>query len=253
MASRRVIDFRTVRSTCSECNLSELCLPRGLHPEELKKLEKVIGRAQPLRRGESLFCAGDPLEYIYAVRSGTIKLYQDTDDGEERILGFYLPGELLGLDGIHDNRHHCSAIAMETSSLCAFHYQHLEEACDQLPGLHQQMCRLMSREIAAENQLLLMLKNKTAEERVAGFLLNLSLRHQRLGYSPTEFKLPMSREEIGNYLGLTTETVSRVISKMQRDDILNTRPHIVHIKNKARLHSLCGEWKSAANQQTSAF
>lgn len=236
--SHQIIDLHQVKASCADCNLSELCLPRGLHHEELHLMDSVSQRSRTLHRGDFVFESGDPFKAIYAVRSGIIKLYQDTDHGEERILGFYLPGELLGLDAIHSGRHACSALAIETSSTCSFPYDRLDEACSRIRGLHQQMCHLMSREIAAENEHLLMLKNKTAEERIAGFLINLSSRYQRLGYSGTEFKLPMSREEIGNYLGLTTETVSRLLSKMQRDDIVESSRRFIIIKNLVHLQKL---------------
>ncbi|MDZ7737092.1 MAG: fumarate/nitrate reduction transcriptional regulator Fnr [Gammaproteobacteria bacterium] len=236
--SHQIIDLHQVKASCADCNLSELCLPRGLHHEELVLLDSVSQRSRTLHRSDFVFESGDPFKAIYAVRSGIIKLYQDSDHGEERILGFYLPGELLGLDAIHSGRHTCSALAIETSSICSFPYDQLEEACFRIRGLHHQMCQLMSREISAENEHLLMLKNKTAEERIAGFLVNLSSRFQRLGYSGTDFKLPMSREEIGNYLGLTTETVSRLLSKMQRDEIIESSRRFISIKNLAYLQQV---------------
>jgi len=239
--SHQIIDLHQVKASCSECNLSELCLPRGLHHEELVLLDSVSQRSRTLHRSDFVFESGDPFKAIYAVRSGIIKLYQDSDHGEERILGFYLPGELLGLDAIYSGRHACSALALETSSYCSIPYEQLDEACSRIPGLHQQICRLMSREIAAENEHLLMLKNKAAEERIAGFLINLSSRYQRLGYSSTEFKLPMSREEIGNYLGLTTETISRLFSKLQRDDIIDSRRRFIVLKNLFHLQKLVGD------------
>lgn len=244
----QVVDFDKVKATCAECNLSELCLPRGLHRDDLIAFEKMAQRSRPLHRGEYVFEAGDVFSAIYAVRSGIVKLYVDDDHGEERILGFYLPGELLGLDAIHSGHHNCSALAIETSSVCVFSYDKFEEACAHIHGLCQQMYRLMSREISTENELLLMLKKKTAEQRIAGFLVNLAARYQHLGYSGTEFKLPMSREEIGNYLGLTTETVSRLFSKMQRDNIIDSKRHYIKIKSSALLHEIVGDFTKDQNQ-----
>lgn len=245
-----IVDLNIVKATCAECNLSELCLPRGLHRDDMNRMEQIVRRTRPLRRGEWVFRDGDPFNAIYAVRSGSIKLYHDSDSGDEEILGFYLPGELLGFDAIHSGHHQCAAQAMETSSICAFPYRRLEEACERIESLRQQMNRLMSREISSENQFLLTLRHKSAEERVAAFLLNLSLRHQRLGYSAREFKLPMSREEIGNYLGLTTETVSRILSKLQRDEIIVAKRRFVEIKNPEQLHKLCNA--AACHQNDSA-
>ena len=247
----QLIDLHKVKTSCADCNLSELCLPRGLHREDLKLLDNMSQRSRPLHRGDFVFEAGDPFKAIYAVRSGIIKVYLDSDHGEERILGFYLPGELLGLDAIHSGQHACSALAIETSSVCSFPYDRLDEACSRIRGLHQQMCRLMSREISGENEHLLMLKNKTAEERIAGFLVNLSSRYQRLGYSGTEFKLPMSREEIGNYLGLTTETVSRLLSKLQRDGIIESSRRFIILKNLSHLQQLLSHPEHKDSQKSS--
>jgi CRP/FNR family transcriptional regulator, anaerobic regulatory protein len=237
--STEIIDLNIVKATCAECNLSELCLPRGLHRDDMNRMEQLVRRTRPLRRGEWVFRNGDAFNAIYAVRSGSIKLYHDTDEGEEEILGFYLPGELLGFDAIHSGHHQCSALALETSSICAFPYQRLEEACERIESLRQQMSRLMSREISTENEFLLTLRHKSAEERVAAFLVNLALRHQRLGYSAREFKLPMSREEIGNYLGLTTETISRILTKLQREGVMVAKRRFVEIKNADQLHKRC--------------
>lgn len=237
---RQVVSFHKVRVSCSDCNLHELCLPRGLRQDELHLLDSVAQHPRPLHTGDYVFQAGDAFTAIYAVRSGVVKQYQDTDGGEERIMGFYLPGELLGLDAIWEGEHRCSAIALDTSSVCAFPYKQLEDICARITGFHQQMCRLMSREISSENQFLLMLKNKTALERIAGFLLNLSMRYERLGYSGNEFKLPMSREEIGNYLGLTTETVSRLFSKMHREKIIESNRRFMKIVDGKRLRASAG-------------
>ena len=248
----QLIDLHKVKTSCADCNLSELCLPRGLHLEDLHMLDNMTQRSRPLHRGDFVFEAGDPFKALYAVRSGIIKLYQDSDHGEERILGFYLPGELLGLDAIHSGKHACSALAIETSSVCSFPYDRLEEACSRIRGLHQQMCRLMSREISGENEHLLLLKNKTAEERIAGFLVNLSSRYQRLGYSGTEFKLPMSREEIGNFLGLTTETVSRLLSKLQRDGIIESNRRFISIHKLNHLRQLIGNQQQESQRNSNS-
>jgi len=237
---QEVVNFQRVRVSCSDCNLHELCLPRGLDQEEMHLLDSVAQHPRPLHAGDFVFQAGDAFTAIYAVRSGVVKQYQDTDGGEERIMGFYLPGELLGLDAIWEGKHRCSAIALDTSSVCAFPYKQLEDVCARISGFHQQMCRLMSREISSENQFLLMLKNKTAQERIAGFLLNLSRRYERLGYSGSEFKLPMSREEIGNYLGLKTETVSRLFSKMHRDEIVESNRRFMKIIDVKKLQASVG-------------
>lgn len=234
-----VVDFSRVKVSCTDCNLSELCLPRGLHLEELTQLDRIIKRSTPLHKGDYLFRAGDPLGSIYAVRSGAIKLYSLSNAGEEQILGFYLPGELVGLDAINSERHKGFAVALETSSYCAVPFPRLEEVCAQIPGLAHQFLKLMSREISQENRLLLSLANRSAEERIASFLLNLSGRYRRLGYSAQEFRLPMPRKDIGLFLGLTIETVSRIFGRLQRDKIIAADRRFISIINPAALDRLC--------------
>jgi CRP/FNR family transcriptional regulator len=235
----KVIDLAKVKVSCKDCNLSELCLPRGLHQDELASLDRIVRRSTPLHKGDFLFRAGDPLGSIYAVRSGAIKLYTLSDGGDEQVFGFYLPGELVGLDAINAERHRGYAVALETSSCCSIPFPQLEEVCRQLPGLAHQFLKLMSREISHENRLLLTLASRSAEERIASFLLNLSGRYQRLGFSAQEFRLPMARRDIGLFLGLTIETVSRVFSRLQRDSMIATERRFVRIVDMAALDQLC--------------
>lgn len=234
-----VLDFSRIKVSCNDCNLAELCLPRGLHHDELAQLDRIIKRSTPLHKGDYLFRAGDALGSIYAVRSGAIKLYALSNSGEEQILGFYLPGELVGLDAINSERHKGFAMALETSSYCGIPFQRLEEICQQLPGLGHQFHKLMSREISQENSLLLTMANRSAEERIASFLLNLSGRYRRLGYSAHEFRLPMPRKDIGVFLGLTIETVSRIFSRLQREKVIAAERRFIRITNPAELDRLC--------------
>lgn len=234
-----LLEHKKVKVSCDDCGLYDLCLPAGLDSNDLDKLEQTVKRSQAIQKGEFIFRHGEPLKSLYAVRSGTIKLIRDTDQGEEQILGFYFPGELLGLDAIESSMHRCSAVALETSSFCAFPYIRLEELGRDIPGLQQQMLRLMSKELVLENEMLLSICNKKADERVATFLLNLSQRFERLGYSSSQFKLSMSRQEIATYLGLTIETVSRIISRFQKDGILTTERKQVMIEDMTRLQNLC--------------
>ncbi len=223
------LDLASVKTSCETCSLSELCLPRGLDKESLDILEQVVRHTKPLQRGQRLFSTGDSLGSLYALRSGSMKLCSILDDGDEQIAGFYLPGEILGLDGVGGAQHTCTAIALETSSVCAFPYERLLEICKKVPSLQDQMFRVMGREISQENQLLLTVNRRNAEQRVAAFILSLSGRFKRMGYSPHKFKLSMSRQEIGNYLGLTIETVSRVFSKFQKAGLIAADRRAVHI------------------------
>ncbi len=236
-----VIDFTKIKVSCENCNLHELCLPHGLDGEDLDKLDRIVTRTQPLHKGDVLFHTGDKFSNLYAVRTGCIKLTASSDAGDEQILGFYLPGEIIGLDGIEKGIHACTAVALDTSSLCAISFHNLSDVCRQLPALNEQMFRLMGRELSHDNQLLLTVTKKNADGRIATFLLSLSTRFHRLGYSATEFRLAMSRSEIGNYLGLTFETVSRSLNKFQKQGLISINHKYIHILDSIGLKNACSE------------
>jgi len=249
----QVVDINKLKASCENCNLAELCLPRGLNRQELVQLDKFIRQARPMHKGEYLFRCGEPLSSLYAVRSGSIKLFTTSDDGDEQIIGFYLPGEIVGLDGFESLEHRCCAVALETSSLCSFPYSQLTDLCKVLPTLQDQMFRLMGKEISQENKLLLTIGKKSAEERIATFLASLSVRFRQLGFSPDEFKLSMSRQEIGNYLGLTIETVSRIFSRFQKKELIAINNKHVRILNWNGLNGICGGATTAGRNSDSSF
>ena len=185
-----------------------------------------------------MFRTGDEFKYIYALRSGSVKLHILDAEGNFQILGFYFPGEILGLDAIDKKQHLCNATALETSSYCAFPFNALSEICLRVPDLQRQIFRLMSRELSYENELLLTIGKKGAEERLATFLITLSSRFRQLGYSAMELKLSMARQEIANYLGLTIETVSRLFGRFQRAGLVVVNRKYVHIKNMEALKNI---------------
>lgn len=238
MKDAEVIDLNALQKSCADCSLLELCLPRGLGVKALQQLDKVIKRSHTLNQGEYLFYAGDELQYIYALRSGSIKLHTLDGDGKIQILGFYFPGEILGFDAIHRNQHQCNASALETSSYCAFPYASLIDVCRAVPELQRQIFRLMSRELSPENALMLTLAKAGAAERLATFLLTLSARFRQRGYSALDLKLSMSRQEIANYLGLTIETISRLLGRMQRAGSVEVKRKYIRITNLAELKKL---------------
>ncbi len=247
----QITDLSEIKLSCSNCNLAELCLPRGLDLKELDTLEQIIKRSKPIHKGDYIFRNGDTFRSLYAVRSGTIKIYTTTNNGDNQVMGFYFPGEIIGFDAIENNKHQCSAVALETSTYCAFNFDNIEEICTTIPGLQHQMFRLMSRELTTENELLLTLCNKNAEEKIATFLISLSHRFEQRGYAANEFKLTMSRQDIGNYLGLTIETVSRIFSKLQRDKIIAIDHKIVEIKDREILHKICTKSYENGSKQSS--
>ena len=225
-------------STCSNCNLRELCLPVGLSAQDLDRLDSLVMVRRMVRRGESLFRRGDAFASIYAVRSGFFKTTVSTEDGRDQVTGFQMTGELLGLDGIGDAAHNCDAVALEDSQVCVIPYGRLEELAQQFAGLQRQFHRVMSREIVRDHGVMLLLSSMTAEERLAAFLLNLSRRLEARGFSASSFVMRMTRAEIGAYLGLKLETVSRAFSKLHDEGVLEVRQREVRIVDPAALRRL---------------
>ena len=248
----QIIDFSKIKASCSNCNLHELCLPRGLDQNDMEKLEYVVKGSRPIHKGKHIFRANDPFVSFYAVRSGSLKAYIIDESGEEQIIGFYFPGEILGFDAIDKHHHTCSAVAMETSTYCSLAYEKINEICKEVPDLQNQMFRLMSRELTNENKLLLTINKRTAEERIATFLVSLSGRFQKLGYSAKEYNLPMSRQEIGNYLGLTIETVSRIFSKFQRNGLVSINRKAIRIEDLSTLNAICNGFHTPSAKDNSA-
>ena len=234
------IKLSALKTACKNCNLHDLCLPLGMDLSDIDSLDEIIKRRKPLQKGEYLFHSNTEFNSIYAVRSGSIKTYTESEQGDEQITGLYLPGELLGLDAIHSHQHPCSAIALETTSLCEIPFNNLEELSEKIPSLNHQLFRIMSKEIASDQTLLMLMAQKNAEERLAAFLVNLSSRLKQRNFSETEFFLSMSRKDIGNYLGLTIETISRTFSRFQNDGLLTTQRKYVNILKLDALKAIAG-------------
>jgi CRP/FNR family transcriptional regulator len=205
---------------CSNCRLNSICLPLALESDDIDQLDNIIQRSKPLQKGQHLYREGDDFQSIYAVRSGALKAYKTTDDGREQVTGFYFPGEILGMDGISKNAHASSAKTLETAAVCEIPFNSLSKLSSQLPNLQHHFFQLMSQKITEDQVLITLLSKNSADERVAALLISISSRNARRKLSGTHFRLPMSRVDIGNYLGLTVETVSRVFSRMQKMEIL---------------------------------
>lgn len=236
----KVVDISKIKVACQNCSLFQLCLPMGVDSEDLNRLDEIIKRKRPVKRGDDLFRVGDDFKAIYAVRSGSIKTYSPSHDGQEQVTGFHLPGELLGLDAISNGHHPCTAKSLETTSVCEIPFDRLEELGHQIPSLQRQLFRIMSREIFEEEGHTLLLGKRNAEERLAAFLLSISSRFKSRGFSTTEFNLSMSRNDIGNYLGLAVETVSRMFTRFQDEGVLSVERKHVEIHDLDRLHELAG-------------
>ncbi|MEE4360507.1 MAG: fumarate/nitrate reduction transcriptional regulator Fnr [Pseudomonadales bacterium] len=240
-------DTHTFQPHCHTCSLSNICLPISVADQELTRLDEIIERGRPLRRNDHVFRAEDPFSSVFAVRSGAIKTYRLTEEGEEQIMGFHLPGEIFGMGGISTGRHPNSAIALETCAVCEIPFDRIEPLSRDIPSLQRHLFQLLSREITEDQQLMLLLSKKTAEERIASLLLSLSSRLRRRRLSGEVFRLPMSRGDIGNYLGLVVETVSRVFTRMQRQGVLEVDGKEVRILDADQLAEMAGtRWIESA-------
>lgn len=233
---------------CSTCMLNAICLPLGMTKHDMAKLDQYIKDRVRLKKGASLFHEGESADVVYGLRTGSIKTQIEDANGQVQITGFSLPGEVLGLDGLMHNHQVTHAIALEDSELCIIRLSEIDKLGEQIPSIQMHLRRLMSKEIARSHQMLLTLGSLRSEQRLAAFLLNLSQRLQTLGYSPYEFILRMSREEIGNFLGLTLETVSRLFSRFSKEGLIKVRQREVIILDINGLHILSG----AVNNQAQA-
>ena len=231
----KVVSLKDIKVACLECSLNEICLPVGIARDDLDRLDSIIDRKRPLLRGDHLFRIGDPFQCLYAVRSGSLKSYATSEDGQEQVMGFHLPGELIGLDGIAEGDHPLAAKALETTSVCEIPFHDLESLSTQLPGLQRQLLRVMSKEIRDDEHNMVILGQKSAEERLASFLIGLSNRFRRRGFSANQFNLSMSRSDIGNYLGLALETVSRLFTRFQNEGLLRVDRKHIELINRERL------------------
>jgi CRP/FNR family transcriptional regulator, anaerobic regulatory protein len=236
-----------IKTACKDCSLRELCLPLGLEADDLAALDGMVKRRRSLKKGEQLYRLGDPLQSLYAVRAGTFKSSGVMEDGRVQVAGFYLPGELLGMDAISTDKHPCSAEALEPSEVCEIPFNALEQLAHKIPGLQHQLLRVMSREIVRDEHTLMMVGRMTAEERFASCLISFSRRHERLGESGKEFRLSMSRQDLGDYLGLALETVSRLFSRFQEDGLIEVQGREVRLRDFNRLHALAD---GSANSQS---
>ena len=225
---------------CSTCSLRELCLPAGLNAEEIERLERLMGARRRLRRGQHLYRAGDGFDAVFAIRNGFFKTDVLNEDGRDQVTGFQMAGELLGLDGIGGEQHTCNAVALEDSDVCVIPFGKLEDASRAIEGLQRNVHKLLSREIVRDYGLMMLLGTMRAEERLAAFLLNLSQRFMARGWSPAEFHLRMTREEIGSYLGLKLETVSRAFSRFHEDRLICVQQKHIRILDTPGLRGMLG-------------
>lgn len=226
--------------SCQNCGISQLCLPYTLDTNSLNRLDSIIERKRPYQKGDTLFSNGEPLRSLFAVRSGSFKSFNVDNNGSEQITNFHLPGDLIGFTSIANETYQGYSEALETSMVCEIPFSHLESLSRQLPALHKQILKLMSEEIKQDQHLLSAVNSKSAESRLATFFLELSSRFMIRGLSPTEFRLSMTRNEIGNYLGITVETVSRILSRFQKEQWLKVEGRFINILDESSLKRISG-------------
>lgn len=220
---------------CSSCAFSQACLAEGMDKRALMDLHVLVEHVGPLHAGQHLFREGDPFEAIAAVRAGTVKTYAIDSDGHEHVLGFHLPGEVIGLNAIDGESYPCNAVALDTVMLCRFSFPKISVLAARLPGLQQHLFRLMSRDIGSASQLA---GDWSADQRMAAFLIGLSRRLAARGFSADRFQLTMARTDIANYLRLAPETVSRVLKRFQSDGLIRIERREVELVARERLQVL---------------
>lgn len=236
--SADVLDLDRLRRSCAQCSLHVLCLPAGIGGRDLEQLDEIVRSRRPLAKGDALFRAGQPLGSLYVAREGAFKTVAIDAEGEQQVVGFHLPGELLGLDAMGSGKHACEAEALAPAGVCEIPLNQLESVCRAVPGLQHQLLRIIGQGINRDQSHLEMLGRKQAHERVALFLHGLSERYRQLGQPHEVFTLPMSREDIASYLGLVIETVSRTLGKLQDEGIIAVRGRQLKIVDRARLDAL---------------
>ncbi|HEX2667845.1 MAG TPA: fumarate/nitrate reduction transcriptional regulator Fnr [Gammaproteobacteria bacterium] len=222
-------------AACSSCSLANLCLSTGLGHDELEQMDGLVKRSEPMHEGDHLYRVGDRFDAVYAVRSGTFKTYTVDSEGREHVLGFHLPGELMGLKAIYPKQHITNAVALDTATVCVLPYAELTTLATHIPSIQSQLVRLMSRDLA---EAVTLAGDYTAEERLAAFLIGLSRRYTQRGFSSSEFNLSMSRRDIANYLRLAPETVSRVFARFEKDGLISVDRRAVTLLDAERLHGI---------------
>lgn len=242
---RAGVDLRLLQTSCANCGLQQLCLPASIGGDDLPRLDKVVEVKKSLEREQALYASGQAFRALYVVRSGAFKTSAVDRQGEMQVLGFHLPGEIMGLDAIASGRHQCSAEALMKSSACEVPYDKLEEVAQALPGLQQQLMRVISREVQYDQRHLVMIGRKVAIERLAIFLHSLSQRLERVRRDPHLFVLPMSRRDLANYLGLVIETVSRLFSRLSEMGVIAVERKTIRILDPVKLRELAGELPEA--------
>lgn len=233
-----VIDFEALRRGCAHCSLRELCLPAGIAADELARLESIVQKRRTLKAGDRLYRQGDRLGAVYVSRDASFKTLTVNPAGDEQVVAFHLQGELVGLDALGTGRHRCDAVALTPGTVCEVRFEQLSEVAAQVPGLQRQLMRVIGQSVGRDQDHAGILVRQQAGDRIALFLHGISERYARVGESPTLLRLPMSRHEMANFLGLALETVSRGFRRLQDDGVIAARGRSVEILDPEGLAAL---------------
>ena len=242
-----VLDLGKLRKSCAQCSLHVLCLPATINEDDIVRLDRIVLNRRPMVRGATLFRGGQPLGSLYVAREGAFKTVAYDEEGVAQVLGFHLPGELLGLDALGTGQHACEAIALTQANVCEVPLSQLETIAAEVPGLQHQLLRIIGQGMNRDQAHIEMLGRRNAQERLAIFLHQLSTRYRALGRSGSSFVLPMSREDIASYLGLVIETVSRTLGKMQDEGLIAVNGRQVSILDAARLDRIVHHHEAASH------
>jgi CRP/FNR family transcriptional regulator len=236
-----VISIRDLKTHCQTCSMRELCLPAALTSDQLNQFDALVAHRTKVMRGKPLYRAGDPFQALYAIRSGSVKTTVLVEDGREQLTGYHMLGEIIGFDGLGTDTHCAGAIALEDTEVCSLPFARIEALGQTMPALQHNLHLMMAAEITRDHSVMLMLASMHAEERLAVFLLNLAGRYRRRGYSSTEYVLRMTRHEIGSYLGLKLETVSRLFSRFHQEGLIHVQGRALKLLDSAALRRIAGQ------------
>jgi len=235
------VSLHEIKAHCLNCSVRELCLPVGVDREGLHQIDTLVADRLRLKKGDTVYRAGDPFTALHAIRVGSCKTTVLGEKGYEQVAGYHMKGDIIGMDGIGTLRHSGQAMALEDTEVCVLPFDRLEELARRVVPLQRNLHKVLSGEIARDQNVMLLLGSMRAEERLAVFLLNLSQRYHERGYSPIEYVLRLTREEIGSYLGLQIETVSRVLSRFQAAGMIQVQGRAVKLLDLPALRHLAGQ------------
>jgi len=238
------VDVRDVNAVCSNCNVRGVCMPIEDAPDFLRKLDELVYVRKRIKSGTTLYHTGSKFHALYAVKSGFIKTENLHDDGRVQVTGFYMSGDVFGFDGIATDEHICTSIALEDTEICVIPLDRVERFNHGIDELQHHLYKLMSREIVRDHTVMMLIGSMNSEERLAAFILALSQRFLSRGYSPYHLTLRMKRDEIGSYLGMKVETVSRIFTKFQDLALLEVQQKNIHILDMPGLKKMLGQHPS---------